>query len=133
MPAQTASESAICGTWRGETNEANWIVVMPVSDNASTRRILSAVEILSGWPMPSNWKPSRGPASTSVTFLGSDARRGRSARGLPVRGHRPARQDLDGGQDPPRRRVVRHRHDDDPVRLVRLAPPGAADGGFRGG
>src|SRR6266851_8518372 len=70
MPAQTASESAICGTWRGETKEANWMVRTPVSASASTRRILSAVEILSGLPMPSNWKPSRGPTSTSVTFSG---------------------------------------------------------------
>src|SRR5258708_410193 len=61
---------------------------MPVSASASTRRILSAVEILSGWPIPSNWKPSRGPTSTSVTFFGSA---NRSSVGFTRRSRRRAR------------------------------------------
>lgn len=48
------------------------MVFTPVAASISTSCTLSAMGMRSGWPMPSNWNPSRGPTSTMATVFGSD-------------------------------------------------------------
>ena len=66
MPATIWSASAIWGTHLGLTKDVNSMMETPVSDSASTREIFAA-RLMSPF---SNWKPSRGPTSLIVTWLG---------------------------------------------------------------
>src|SRR2546429_4610106 len=65
MPANTCSASAICGTHFGLTNADTSMTGRFAALSLSTNAILSAVETIAD----SFCKPSRGPTSTTVTFM----------------------------------------------------------------
>ncbi len=64
--ASTSAASTSCGTARGDTNEENSMIGRP----ASTSWLISAILVAVGMKSCSIWKPSRGPTSVTVTFLG---------------------------------------------------------------
>src|SRR5207244_2919310 len=67
MPAITCALSAICGTHFGETKLVTSMSLSPASCSRCTSRILTS----DGTSCFSFCRPSRGPTSTSLTFVGN--------------------------------------------------------------